>query len=190
MIRGDHYHIVNPVTGAMVFAIGTRWCAADIDTPRLYSEATAAAALADPPVRWRGDPAEMRRAPQCGCCGRLTRDRARPALAKPVLCVGPDEYRCDRHVDRIPCCIEGCGRTFAIGHGGYREIVICGAHWRQAPRSMRDAVARVRRQARRRGWSPTMKARFERLWLRTVRSVREGHRIDMTEINALFGWAI
>lgn len=129
-------------------------------------------------------------APACGCCGAWERDRI--SIVRDDG--GAEAVRCERHAGRLPCIIEGCGRTFALRPGdSYRHSVVCGAHWRQGPKRMRDAVARVRRIAKRRGWSDAMIERHHRLWMRTIRAIRqrgdvggEGH-IDIAEIEAMFG---
>lgn len=188
MIRRDAWHIVHPETGAAIWQGGGRWCWQDFDQPRLFTRVAAEQLLADRPARWRDDIAELVRAPHCGCCGSLTGGGTwKTPLA--LIRIRTGEHRCERHVGRIPCCIDGCGRTFAAGADGYDQQIICGPHWRQAPRTMRDAVARVRRKARRHGWTVELRERHHRLWSRTVRAVREGQRLDETEINALFGWA-
>jgi hypothetical protein len=103
-------------------------------------------------------------------------------------------YRCEKHVGRNPCCIPGCGRTYAHrgdtdGRGAedYSWRLICGGHWRQAPKFMRDALSRVRRQAKRTGWTDRQHARHSRLWSRCVRAILAGH-VDRREIDRMFGW--
>ena len=119
--------------------------------------------------------------PSCGCCG--TRHGCRP--------VGANQWRCEKHVGRIPCAIEGCGRTYKLAPGdSYSARIICGKHWRLAPKHMRDAVARVRRISTKADWPPPMIRRFCRLWERTFRAAQEAARgdINMAEINRVMGW--
>ena len=54
---------------------------------------------------------------------------------------------------RQRCCVPGCGRTFK--DEGHQEI-ICGRHWRLADRRVRDLMTKVRRKARRIGWTPQL----------------------------------
>lgn len=119
--------------------------------------------------------------PVCHCCGRdsfATGDLRR---------VGAEIWSCQKHLGRIPCCVPGCGRTFKLAPGeDYSYVVMCGDHWRMAPKYMRNAVARVRRQAKKRGWTDAMQNRHSRLWHRCKRAVIEP-RIDMSEIDMLVG---
>ena len=52
--------------------------------------------------------------------------------------------------ERIPCCIPFCRRT-APRSGKYAECeeIICGPHWRAAPKALRRRFSRVRRLANR-----------------------------------------
>ncbi len=109
---------------------------------------------------------------------------------------GQSIYRCEKHVGRNPCCIVGCGRTFAHrtddidgrGAEGYGWTLMCGRHWRQAPKYMRDAVARVRRDAKRQGWTDGNLGRHSRLWERCRRAIETGETLDEAEIGRLCGW--
>lgn len=62
---------------------------------------------------------------------------------------------------RMRCCVPGCGRTFK--DEGHSEI-ICGKHWRLADRRLRQLMTRVRRKARRIGWTAQLTALDNRLW--------------------------
>lgn len=131
------------------------------------------------------DPAELEivRAPACGCCGALH------GIVWVGKAAGEPVYRCEKHKGRNPCLYEGCGKTFAHGPGEhYGWTIICGQHWRLGPKRMRDAVARVRRQAKKLGWSPKMRRRYHRLWERTVREIVNGTKLDEAEINRVMGW--
>lgn len=103
--------------------------------------------------------------------------------------VEPCVFRCEKHVGRAPCCIDGCGRTFALDAGhGYDVTFICGKHWREAPRYMRDRVKWLRQRAEKLDWPDRLARLYSKAFDRAVRSVREGRRLDMDEINKLFGW--
>lgn len=62
---------------------------------------------------------------------------------------------------RMRCCVPGCGRTFK--DEGHHEI-ICGKHWRLADQRYRQLLTRVRRKARRTGWSPQLVSLDNRIW--------------------------
>lgn len=138
---------------------------------------------------------EIEPAPACGCCGEW-RWYGKGNKIREVADRHGSAYRCEKHVGRIPCAIDGCGRTGALKDGeSYQMQLLCGQHWKQAPRYMRDAVARVRRIAKRRGWSIDLMSRHQRLWLRCLRQIKkrgdvggEGH-IDIAQIEAMFGLA-
>jgi bacterioferritin-associated ferredoxin len=141
---------------------------------------------------------EKVRAPACGCCGGLPRemvdDRWQLALRR-FKRRGEIFWRCEKHVGRNPCCIEGCGKTFALqpdkdGRGAedYSWRIMCGKCWRQAPKWMRDRVAKIRKLARRRGWSERIHRLHHMAWEACYRAIVDGRRLDMTEINKMFGW--
>lgn len=51
--------------------------------------------------------------------------------------------------DRIPCEVPGCGRTAHRKPEYGSDIqIICGPHWRMAPRYMKDRYAKIRRAVR------------------------------------------
>lgn len=102
--------------------------------------------------------------------------------------------RCDRHHDRNPCAIEGCRKTAGAGGRLANDQVMCGTHWRlYAPIGSRARKAYLahRRRAKRFGWTDKSYAAFIRLWdtivARARRQSTEG-RLDLAEINKLFGW--
>ncbi len=64
---------------------------------------------------------------------------------------------------RVRCSVPGCGRTFKDEEA---DEVICGAHWRLADKRLRALLTKVRRKARRSGWSTRLLALDNRLWLR------------------------
>jgi hypothetical protein len=135
--------------------------------------------------------------PVCQCCGGSEWDWQRKTL---TVADGLDWrdpaalVRCERHIDRNPCAIEGCRKTAAAGGNLANDQVMCGTHWRlYAPigsRARRAYLAHKRR-AKRRGWTDKSYAAFIRLWdaivARARRQSTEG-RLDVAEINKLFGW--
>lgn len=123
-------------------------------------------------------------APQCRCCGATHSIRLVEDAENPI----DRQWRCEKHLARLPCIIEGCGVTAAMKPDwGAGDDLICGKHWRMAPKFMRDAVARVRRKGKKFGWNGRLHRRYNRLWHRTVRAVAEGQHIDMAEIERQFG---
>lgn len=66
-------------------------------------------------------------------------------------------------VGRLRCCVPGCGRTFKVDDS---DEVICGKHWRLADLKLRRLVTKVRRRAKRVGWSHQLQALDNRLWLK------------------------
>jgi len=49
-------------------------------------------------------------------------------------------------VRRIPCCVPFCRRTFKAETDDPEEEVICGKHWRLAPKDKRRLRATLRRR--------------------------------------------
>lgn len=124
--------------------------------------------------------------PRCLCCGNLLPQGPLQLVAR--WPDGAGEFRCDKHLKRLPCLIRGCGRTFAFQPGDdYSVRVVCGRHWRQAPAYMRAAVSRVRAIGRKRGWTEALAGRHHRLWLRTVRAIEQGQHLDIAAIEREFG---
>ena len=120
----------------------------------------------------------------CGCCGKGLPE---------VDClqrVAEDEWRCAKHIRRAPCCIEGCGRTFAIDEDGYHVVFMCGTHWRMGPKRMREATAAIRRRAKKAGWDDRLRERHHQMWHRTRRAIERtlAGDVDMRVIERLFGW--
>lgn len=64
---------------------------------------------------------------------------------------------------RMRCIVPGCGRTYK--DEGNDEI-ICGKHWRLADVRWRRLMMRVRRKAKRVGWTGSLLALDHRLWVR------------------------
>lgn len=124
-------------------------------------------------------------APQCGCCGTL-------GLIKRVGPNGADprdwRYRCEKHVGRAPCLIDPCGRTFALDpHQDYSWEFLCGTHWRQGPRRIRDQIRAIGRKAKKFGWNERLAFLHDHAWRRLIHAIREPQRIDLREIELLFG---
>ncbi|ALC13794.1 hypothetical protein [Sphingopyxis sp. 113P3] len=130
----------------------------------------------------------IEKVPTCGCCGT---DQGLTAVYDGRIDAAARHYRCEKHVERIPCAIEGCRRTYKLELGdSYSSRVVCGKHWRLAPKHMRDAVARVRRIGVKANWPRPIINRFCRLWERTVRAAQSAAAgdIDVAEINRVMGW--
>ncbi|WP_152663872.1 hypothetical protein [Sphingomonas sp. SRS2] len=70
----------------------------------------------------------------------------------------------------------------------YHHAVMCGRHWRLGPKRLRHRDRALRRLAKKRGWTDRIAWLHHRNWESVRRAVEEGGRIDMTEINAIFGW--
>lgn len=127
----------------------------------------------------------------CPCCGKHS-------YQEPLTLVLHHEndlrrqYRCEKHVGRLPCLIAGCGRTFKLtGDDCYQVRVICGRHWRLAPRYMRDRVRSLRKKAERLNWPVRLQRLYSQAFELTVRAAErrlndEGF-IDVAEIERMFG---
>lgn len=128
-------------------------------------------------------------APAC-CCG-ISRS-ADLALVQDDD--GHKAIRCAKHVGRLPCIIEGCGRTFKMDPGeGYSVVTCCGRHWRMAPRYMRDRARFLRKKAEKMGWGGRAGRLHHIAWHRCIAAINrrgdiggEGH-IDIAEIERMFG---
>lgn len=129
-------------------------------------------------------------APACGCCGAY---RAADIISHNRNGDWDHALRCERHVDRLPCVVAGCARTFKMTtEDSYRSQVCCGRHWRMAPKRVRDICSLIRRRAKRRGWTDKLVDQHHRFWMRAIRAIEargdvggEGH-IDLDEIERLF----
>ena len=129
-------------------------------------------------------------APACGCCGAYRPADLRESFDQSWAAA----LRCERHHLRLPCIITGCGRTFRLELcDSWESRVVCGRHWRLAPRYMRDRVARLRKLASRRGWPDRLRRLHGLAFEAVVRAIErtggvggEGH-IDIAEIERMFG---
>jgi len=65
--------------------------------------------------------------------------------------------------DRLPCLVPGCRRTLAPADPAHTEG-LCAKHWPMADKRRRALLARVRRKARRLGWTPALIRLEARLW--------------------------
>ena len=65
---------------------------------------------------------------------------------------------------RLRCSVPGCGRTFKVEEGV--DEVVCGKHWRLADLRLRRLVTKVRRKARKLGWSDALLRLDHKLWNR------------------------
>jgi len=95
-----------------------------------------------------------------------------------------------QHRGRAPCCIEGCGRTFALNGDGYDVTYICGKHWRLAPKKWRAHVTRLRAIARKHGWTERLARLDDLAWQRCRRAAQRAAAgdLDKAEIDRMFGW--
>jgi len=124
--------------------------------------------------------------PICACCGETYRT---------YLLYRGETIRCKKHEDRNPCVIQGCTRTQAA-RGSFTDAgFLCSEHWRRyvPPGSPgRKAYHRLHRIGKRRGWPDDLRVRYWRFWgglvKRAIRDSQQG-RLDMTAVNALFGWS-
>ena len=112
----------------------------------------------------------------------------------------PHTYRCDRHVDKNPCAVDGCERCHgAKGHLNDGSYWLCRDHWRLAcpPKSKWRrvhnrffATAKKLGCSRSERWPEALENRYWRYFGGLVARARRlsAGDLDMTEINALFGW--
>jgi hypothetical protein len=131
-------------------------------------------------------PHELVSAPCCTCCGvHWTISGEKP------------HFRCEKHVGRNPCGIEGCKCTTKAVPCLSIDEYLCSKHYRPLTTiSERRTLARARR------WHKKAEKRRDRaemdrsaiLWWRLLRRMvkharrRSAGDIDMTEINKMFGW--
>lgn len=131
--------------------------------------------------------------PACECCGTVERgwieidhgNATRGAVTRHVA-VDPDRWRCEKHIGRNPCCIEGCRKTFAHERSrgepmGYDTRIMCGRCWRQAPKWMRDRESRIRRLAKKRGWTDRICRLHNMAWEACRRAVERARHTDLGE---------
>lgn len=121
--------------------------------------------------------------PTCACCGWFANEERK--VTEPEA----GHVRCEKHVGRNPCIIDGCGRTFD-NDGHYTTRFVCGKHWRMAPAELRKSVKRIEKMAKKIGWKLVLRKRHTQLWDRAIKRI-EGvlaGDIDMEEINKLMGW--
>lgn len=113
--------------------------------------------------------------PQCGCCGKFPRRWDASCYVidlERFYRRGRAHWRCGKHVGRNPCCIEGCGSTFGLKlDEDYFWRFICGRHWREGPKWLRDRVAKFRKLAKRRGWTDQICRIHSKAWDRVVEAI-------------------
>jgi len=139
----------------------------------------------EPEWKCVADQYEVRPAPGCNCCGERHY----------TMHLAGEIARCEKHRDRNPCAVEGCRRTCAAEGRLANDQFLCSEHWRRfvPPRSkLRRAYHRFFQITKKRGgWDRPLERRFRRFWralINRVRSQHENGRIDVAEINQLFGW--
>ena len=146
--------------------------------------------LAQPGWHAVADQFEIVPAPGCGVCG------TRGGFG--VTMYGSKDWtqiRCERHIDRNPCAIEGCKRTREAGNAGLAsDQYLCGEHWRKyvPPRSrLRKLYHAHFRRGKREGWTMKRHRQFHRFWdflVSVARKRHEGGFLHETEINRIMGW--
>jgi hypothetical protein len=127
-------------------------------------------------------------APRCGCCGSLWwrdgwSDSGPLKLVVDAVHPAAKVWRCEKHLGRNPCSIEGCGKTFAHkGDDGYDCLIMCGRCWRQAPKWMRDRASKIRRLAKRRGWTDQLCRIHHMAWQACRRWIERARMTDIAEV--------
>lgn len=75
---------------------------------------------------------------------------------------------------RAPCIILGCRRAFRRDSDDDGTCsYICGAHYRLADKGLRLQRTRLKRRARRHGWSPRLIRIDNWLWAKIFRQITE-----------------
>lgn len=129
------------------------------------------------PIRWEGTCdavvsdrfVRKVRTPACECCGGNPWGRDRPR--RTVQKVADGTWRCEKHIGRNPCFVEGCGKTRAAKRPS-SEDCICGAHWRLVPLRLKQRDRRIWKHVRRHGWDDALARRYWRNWECIVRRTR------------------
>lgn len=119
------------------------------------------------------------RRPACECCGANPyRFDMKPRRALHEVADGT--WRCEKHVGRNPCAIEGCGKTRANRHPSSDDH-LCGTHWKMTPYRFKAIYRRIWREAKRnvrkhigdrQGFTEQLNARYWRNWHRVIRETR------------------
>jgi hypothetical protein len=115
----------------------------------------------------------------CECCGANPyRFDWKPR--RPIQEVEDGTWRCEKHVGRNPCAIEGCGKTRA-SRRPRSDYYLCGAHWKMVPHRLKLVYQRLWRlakaNARRRigdeqGFTEQLNDRYWRNWRRIIDQTR------------------
>lgn len=160
-----------------------KWGHVWVEDPLLatrFDEASVDRAFTDPQrhlVEFEGYAVAKAPAPACGCCGDFPRvwdpvNHRSVSTLNGFNLYGEVYWRCAKHVGRSPCCIDGCGKTWALkGDDTYQVRFICGTHWREAPKWMRDRVAKIRKLAKRRGWTEQICRVHSLAWERCIATI-------------------
>lgn len=127
--------------------------------------------------------------PACACCGKTSFQEKLWRVTPPG--VAPAQFRCDRHRDRNPCAVDGCGRTRASKQPSF-DAFLCSRHWRQVPKAMKLVHSRIWRLARKsEGWTDKLVYRERRIWARIVNFAQTraagGEMLDLAAIEREFG---
>jgi hypothetical protein len=121
-------------------------------------------------------------APRCGCCGALWW-RGPLKLVVDALHPAGKVWRCEKHIARNPCVIEGCRKTFAHkADRDYDTTIMCGRCWRQAPKWMRDRASKISRLAKRRGWTDQLCRIHDMAWQACRRWIERARNTDPAEV--------
>lgn len=124
-------------------------------------------------------------APACACCG-ATEITTKLKLVDEGP---PRQWRCDKHVGRNPCLVQGCGRT-REGQRPQLDAYLCGRHWRPVPKYLKLAYNRIWRLKKKSGgWTDVLIERHWLIWRKISRRAEaavHGH-LDLAEIEKLFG---
>lgn len=122
----------------------------------------------------------------CACCGKHPH-QANLALVEPGP---PKQWRCEQHIGRNPCAIEGCGRT-REGNRPALTSWLCGAHWRRVSARSKLVYKRIwRLQKKSGGWTDILNHRYWRIWGAIILEAQRNARgdVDMKAVSELFGW--
>lgn len=186
----DSYHVFIPSERAYLNFMADGWCTPDngwgIAVVGAFPRSRAIELAAS--VEWPYGRRHVRvvPAPVCACCGK---NKFLATLKEVAL--EPRQWRCEAHIGRNPCLIEGCGRTRAATRPNLTGF-ICGTHWKLVPRDMRLVYNRIwRLQKKSGGWTDLLVHRYWRIWARictaAVKASRGEVDLDIAQIEAMFG---
>jgi hypothetical protein len=137
--------------------------------------------------RWRAaDPifyemiVRKARRPCCECCGGNPWGYGPRRRWVKIQEVDDGTWRCEKHLGRNPCAIEGCGKTRANRRPSSDDH-LCGAHWKFTPQVRKLIYRKLWRLAKknarkgigdRQGFTPELNARYWRNWHRLIQETR------------------